>query len=112
MSCICVWNVEVPLCAESVIVPTALDSGVYKSVITDKFGQKYEREITVYSADFAIDLTDYPIGLITEYSLLLFELYDGCELQAIGNCDVEYKQLVLKFIPKDTPETEIELCCN
>lgn len=112
MSCICVWNVEVPLCAESVIVPNTLDNGVYKSVITDKFGQKYEREITVYGAYFTIDLSDYHEGLITEYSVLLFELFDGCDLQILGNCDTEYKQIVFHFITKDTTETEIELCCN
>ena len=112
MSCICVWNVEVPLCAETLIINTDLSSGVYKSIITDKFGQKYEREVTVYGSTFTVDLTDYPTGLITEYGILLFELFDDCELQIVSNCDVEYKQIALHFIPNDTIETEIELCCN
>ena len=112
MSCICIWNVDVPLCAETLVINTDLDNGVYKSVITDKFGQKYERNITVYGSQFTIDLTDYPDGLVTAYSTLLFELYDNCDLVALSNCETEYKQLSLSFIINDTTETEIELCCN
>ena len=112
MACNSVLNVEVPLCAETLIVSTDLSSGVYKSVITDKFGQKYEREVTVYGSTFQVDLTDYPQGLISEYGILLFELFNGCDLQILTDCETEYSQLVLHFIPNDTTETEIEICCS
>lgn len=112
MGCICVLNVEVPLCAETVTVDTGLSSGTYKSVITDKFGQKYERDVTVYGGQFEIDLTDYPEGLITAYSILLLELFDGCEMQVITECEKEYKQLVFHFLVSDNEETNITVCCN
>lgn len=112
MSCICVYNAEVPLCAETLIIDTELTSGIYKSVITDKFGQKYERDVTVYGGSFSIDLTDYPEGLITPYAILLLEIFDGCDLQVIMECSKEYKQLVFHFLENDTEETEIEICCS
>jgi hypothetical protein len=111
MGCICVLNVEVPLCAETVTVDTDLGSGTYKSVITDKFGQEYHRDVTVYGGQFEVDLTDYPEGLVTAYSTLVLDLFDGCESQIITNCEKEYTQLVFTFVANDSEETNITVCC-
>lgn len=111
MACLKVWDVEVPLCTETVIIPTTLDDGDYKMVITDKFNNKYEREITVVYGFFSIDLTDLADVSITIYSKYTIQLFDGCELQTIG-CDDEYDTIGMAFVTSDTEETEFTLCCN
>lgn len=112
MSCICTWKIEVPLCAETITIETDLSDGNYKLVIKDKFSQLYTSDITVYGGSFTIDLTEYTDGLFNIYGKYLIQVFDGCDLQIIGNCETEYKEIELTFVNDTTTETEITVCCN
>lgn len=110
MACLKIWENEVPVCTEALIIGTELGSGIYKVVITDKFNQKYERDLPIAYNSLEVDLTDYPNGLFTVFSKVTLQIFDDCDLQLIG-CE-DYDTIGITFVTSDSNETEFELCCN
>lgn len=70
MECNCCFTDYLAKCETEIKVNVILNAETaYRWVITDKFGNKYESEVTTDAAGaFTIPVEDLPAGLLTEYS--------------------------------------------
>lgn len=118
MSCN-VKMIVVPECIDTLIIPVGLVDGTFTVKITDKFDKVFNKSFDVEDGKLTIDLTLYPKGLFTQYSgTVMLEVFDGCELQTLTVCDVEYGYLSISFNETDNTDIEpyadtqtFEVCC-
>lgn len=69
MDCNCCFKDFIGKCDDFLIVNTNLDAGDYIWIIEDKFGNKYQGEVTTYPGGaLYIPVEDLPAGLLTQYS--------------------------------------------
>lgn len=69
-NCSCCFTDTLARCETEIVVNIQLPVyGEYRWVITDKFGNKYQGDITPNEAGgFSIPVADLPAGLLTQYS--------------------------------------------
>src|SRR5688572_3329995 len=69
-SCNCCFTDFLAKCEDEIVINTTLTPATdYRWVITDKFDNKYEGEVTSgESGELTIPIEDLPAGLLTQYS--------------------------------------------
>lgn len=69
-TCETCYQIKLPSCVDSILLKAGLDpSNAFTWVITDKFGNKYSKEVTSdVNGYITIDVDDLPEGLLTPFS--------------------------------------------
>lgn len=101
MSCDTCYEVSLPACAGVITVNVGMDpNNIYTWIITDKFGNKYQENVTTDGAGkFVIDASDLPDGLFTPSSgtFILAIINSAGETQSMAINGEDYTCISMSF---------------